>query len=241
MSMNAIEQVINKPLVLSDKKIDVFLIDFTQYESEELIQYLSHDECQRADRLKVKQKREQFVITRSFLRRLLANSLTKDHQEISFSYGEHGKPFIYDMYHDLPVEFNISHSGQYGLMAITLKNKVGVDIEETKRDLDYQALAKRFFSKQEIDELEVLDKEQQYAAFYCIWARKEAFIKASGEGVAYGLDQFSVSSVEGDNGMEIKVYKPTGKKWFNYNLMTIENYATALVTTEQVSKIIIHK
>lgn len=239
--MNTLDQILQERLVLSDNKIHVYLIQFDLFNSEKCIQYLLDDERVRADKLKIEEKKNQFVITRSVLRLLLSSVIGKENQEIGFIYGEHGKPSIKESIDGKPIEFNISHSGNYALIAITLSNKVGVDIEEVNIDTDHQSLSKRFFSESEKNELIRLGNELQLDAFYRIWARKESFIKATGKGVAFGLDRFSVTLDETiDGGMEVLTSTPLDDKWFCYDLINLDNYKTALTTCNKTCDVVIH-
>ncbi len=232
--------VVKEALVLSDEKIHVFLYQLSLYNSKDLILYLSDDEKNRADKLKIQEKKDQFIITRSLLRRLLSSNLGKEPQNIIISYLEHGKPIINDKINNKAIEFNVSHSGDYTLIALTLENKIGVDIEEINSNVDHLSLANRFFSDEEKTQILSLDEGQQCDAFYRIWARKESFIKATGEGIAFGLDRFSVPLGEISNeGMEVVTSVAMDRDWFCYNLMNIDNYKTALTTTKKNNAIVI--
>lgn len=238
--MNTIQQLSKEKLILSPDEIHVFLYQLGLFDSKEMKQYLSADECQRADRLKIEQKREQFIITRSLLRLMLSRSLDTAPEDIGFSYEEHGKPVLKDHMSHKSIEFNISHSGDYALVAITLDHKVGVDIEQINPRTEFQSLANRFFSEKERTELLGLNHEQQCDAFYRIWARKESFIKATGQGIAFGLDKFSVPVEENiSSGRKIIMSVKTNADWFCYDLMKLDNYKTALTTTADNSVAVI--
>jgi 4'-phosphopantetheinyl transferase len=238
--MTSIDEILKVKPVLSDEQAHVFLLQLSLFNSKDLLPYLSEDEHSRACKLKVEQKKDQFVITRGLLRQLLSNYLEKEPKEIMFSYEQHCKPIINDKVNNKSVEFNISHSGDYALIAMSLENKVGVDIEEINPGIDYQSLSKRFFSEKENKELTSLDKDEQLDAFYRTWVRKESFIKAIGKGVAFGLDRFSVSLEENKKTeMEVVTPEPTNDKWFCYDLINLDNYKTALTTCRKGIDIII--
>jgi len=90
------------------------------------------------------------------------------------------------------LQFNISHSKGFALFAFTLHNQVGIDIEYIRKDFSYEEIAPQFFSKKENIVLSALPKERQREAFFTCWTRKEAFIKAVGEGFSFPLDKFDV-------------------------------------------------
>ena len=225
-------------LNLTTEKVYVFLINLDFFDFTDFIGLLSNNEVKRADKMKTKKKKRQYIITRGMIIKLLSIIINKDPHKIEFSYNHHGKPFINEKYNGYSVEFNTSHSGRYGLIAITLDNKVGVDIQKIKPEIDFRALSNRFFSNNERNELLKLEKHEQQEAFYLGWVRKESFIKATGMGVAYGLDQFSVSLNKEDNSNVI-ISDYENKKWHCYNLIEIGNYKTALTTCKNNIDILI--
>ena len=103
--------------------------------------------------MKSSEKEHQFIIARGITKKILANTLEKEPYQIELLYNQHGKPFINEKYNNYTIEFNISHSGLYGLIAITLDNKVGIDIQKIKPEIDIEALSNRFFSDEERNEL----------------------------------------------------------------------------------------
>ena len=240
--MISVDQILKAKPVLSNEQVHVFLFQLNSFNCNDLLPYLSEDELIRASKLKIEQKKNQFVITRGLLRRLLSNCLEKEPGELTFSYQQHCKPTIDDKYNNKSIEFNVSHSGNYGLIAMTLENKVGIDIEETNPEIDFQSLSNRFFSDNEKKELINLDKDEQLDAFYRVWVRKESFIKAIGKGVAFGLDRFSVSLEENINTeMEVVTPESINDKWFCYDITMLDNYKTALTTCRQGIDIVISK
>ncbi len=106
----------------------------------------------------------------------------------SIETAEHGKPYLVGQ----DLQFNLSHSHQLALLAFCHR-EVGVDVEYTGRPVEYLALARRFFSQQEVELFEQLDPAAQQDEFFTIWTRKEAYIKALGEGLSHPLDDFSVN------------------------------------------------
>lgn len=240
--MNNDNQLLQKKFELSDAHINVFLLRLDSFNCNDLFPYLSEDEGERANKLKIEQKKYQFVVTRAVTRKLLSNSLSKPAKEIIFSYGQHKKPYIEDKFNNKSVEFNISHSGGYALIAMTLDNKVGVDIEKINHEIDYQSLSNRFFSVKEKEELENINKSEQLDAFYRAWVRKESFIKATGKGIAFGLDQFSVSLGENKKS-RIELVNPNliNEQWYCHDLMNVDNYKTALTSRGKEKNIIFYQ
>lgn len=164
---------------------------------------LSADEAARAARFRFERDRESFVSTRSAVRGLIASYLGVGPREVRFSYAAKGKPHVPGL------AFNASHAGDVALVAIALSDRVGVDVERVTATGDLGALARGFFSESENRALAMLSGEAFVAGFYSCWTRREAFLKALGEGLSYEVDRAEVSvhpeaarlvSIDGDEG-----------------------------------------
>lgn len=226
---------------LSDEQVHVFLVPFNVFNADDLLLFLSVDEAVRAGRLRLELKRRQFVITRALLKNLLAHCLNKKATEIMLCYAEHGKPYIDESLNHQAIQFNISHSGDYGLIAMTLKNEIGVDIEWVDPQIDYLALAKRFFSDTEQAALATLNNTLQLSTFYQIWTRKESFLKAMSQGASFGFDRFSVPTHTTPPRHKARMLTtPMPRDWFNYDLLDLKDYKTALTTNRAGLELIIH-
>lgn len=151
---------------------------------------LSGDELQRAERLRSAIDRNRYFVARGSLRQLLADWLDTRPSAIEFEYGPRGKPFLRGA---TPPQFNLSHAGGTALIAISSRRPVGVDIESLNRNLDFAALAGRFFSAGERAALSALPADRRKHAFLTGWTRKESILKATGDGLSLPLDQFEVS------------------------------------------------
>jgi 4'-phosphopantetheinyl transferase len=127
------------------------------------------------------------------LRRILARALDVAPASIVYGKADAGKPFIASPA-GRGLEFNFSDSGDLALVAVSRCGPIGVDVEFCRPDRDLVAMAESFFAAEEQAALRALPEEEQTAAFYRIWARKEAFIKAIGLGLQFGLGRFAVSS-----------------------------------------------
>jgi 4'-phosphopantetheinyl transferase len=151
---------------------------------------LSEDELDRAGRFRFERDRQRFVTARSTLRRLLAEHLDASPADIAFEYGQHGKPDVPGS----PVSFNLSHSGSYALFAFAPRLELGVDLEVLDQALvDETLVAKRFFSPHELATLCAYAPSARPRAFLRCWTRKEAFVKARGDGLNLPLQDFDVS------------------------------------------------
>lgn len=153
---------------------------------------LSTDERARAERFKFDEPRIRLVRCRNALRTILGRWLEVSPSTLCFDYGEHGKPRLMDAA-DGP-SFNVSHSHDWALIAVTAIGELGVDVERCDERITWPGLARRFFSPPEVDELFALPSDRQLEAFYQIWTGKEAFIKAIGRGLSFPLGSFSVAA-----------------------------------------------
>jgi 4'-phosphopantetheinyl transferase len=124
---------------------------------------------------------------------LLGSYLGCDAREIDFRYGEHGKPSLTA---GSPA-FNLSHSGPVALFAVCAGGQIGIDVELDHADFARERIAERFFSPAEVAALRSLAQELQPRAFLTCWTRKEALIKARGDGLSLALDSFDVSLAPG--------------------------------------------
>lgn len=150
---------------------------------------LSADERARAGRFHLEQDRHRFIVARGILRTLVAQRLGLAPAAVAFSYLPHGKPALADS----TLDFNLSHSGNRALFAFSGSGRVGVDLEALDRDLDVMALARRYFHPGETTALLQLPQPLRRPAFLACWTRKEAVVKATGDGLlAAPLDTFEV-------------------------------------------------
>lgn len=151
---------------------------------------LSLDEKSRLSKITLETRRQQFVITRAVTRKVLADTIQKSHSEIDFAFNEHGKPYC--SHPDNVIHFNISHSNNFGVIALNIDHETGVDIQHQRPKQQMRKLAKRFFASEEIQLLDQSNDKLLSDTFYRIWARKEALLKSTGAGLAHGLSQYTV-------------------------------------------------
>jgi 4'-phosphopantetheinyl transferase len=149
---------------------------------------LSGDERQRAGEFRFERDRTSYVVARGVLRTLLGRYLGARPQDLAFRYGEFGKPRL----DGAGPRFNLSHAGSVGLFAFGAAVEVGVDVEVLGEHADRQRIAERFFSADEARRLGALPAGEQDAGFLACWTRKEAFVKARGDGLSLALDAFDV-------------------------------------------------
>ena len=188
---------------------------------------LSPDELQRAARFHFEKDRGHFIAARGWLRTVLARYLDTSPADLRLDYGARGKPALAQ---GSDLRFNLSHSHDLALLAVTREREVGVDIEFMKESTTGPEIAERFFSAAEIAELRALPRDEQRTAFFAGWTRKEAYIKATGVGLFAGLDRFTVSLAPNDSRVSLRVHddERESARWTLCSLHPGEGYAGAL-------------
>jgi 4'-phosphopantetheinyl transferase len=172
-------------------------LDCSPERSSALLDCLSSDERARAERFRFDRDRRRYVAARAALRRVLGDTVGVSPSQIAFSCGPYGKPALASPAR-VGIEFNVSHCEGLALIAVAAERRVGVDLERVVAGASRQPIAERFFSPTEIAALRALPVASQDEAFFACWTRKEAYIKARGEGLSIPLDAFSVSLAPGE-------------------------------------------
>lgn len=160
----------------------------------ELERILCEDERERASRFHFRHLRDSFVITHGVLRSVLAGYLDLPAQEISFALGARGKPAVS---HISQLQFNLTHSDTMAAIAVLTDCEVGLDLERLRPIEDMEEIARRYFCAEEAAEILELPAVERDRAFFRCWTRKEAYIKAIGDGLSCPLDSFQVA-IEAD-------------------------------------------
>jgi 4'-phosphopantetheinyl transferase len=159
---------------------------------------LAPDEQARADRFHFPSGRDHFIVAHGILRAMLARYLTLEPGELRFGYSRYGKPSLAEETGGTKLCFNLSHAHGLALYAVNHGREVGIDVEYVRADLAYEQIAERFFSPGEVSVLRSLPAADRIEAFFNCWTRKEAYIKARGEGLSHPLERFDVSLAPGE-------------------------------------------
>jgi 4'-phosphopantetheinyl transferase len=218
-------------LDLSSDRVDVWRVQLDGPSSTvSSSSVLSSDELNRAQRYHFEKDRLRFVRCRSALRFLLSRYLALPPVELRFEYQPGGKPELPAQQNPLQLRFNVSHSAQLALIAVSAGHRLGIDIEKERADIDVSALAERFFSTRERDGLRALPDRLRVAAFFACWTRKESFLKATGDGLSCPLADFSVTPhPELDPALEeIRGDTQARKQWFLADLSVVDGYRAAM-------------
>ena len=160
-----------------------------------LEKYLAPDEWKRAGSFRTAALRDAFILGRGLLRTILGRYSRLSPSAVGLAYGARGKPHLLN---NKRLRFNLSHSGGHALFALALDREIGVDIEHLRPMSNCEEIARRVFSVQEYRDLLSLARHQRGTAFFTCWTRKEAYIKAVGDGLSLPLDSFRVSLLPGE-------------------------------------------
>lgn len=192
---------------------------------------LSEVEFSKAQKFYFQADRIRYACTRATTRRILGKYLHIAPGNLVFGYNQYGKPHLDDMKLERNLDFNISHAGNISLLAVVKDRRIGVDLEKVHNDDSLNTIAKRFFTPDEFERLILLPDALRPEAFFTCWTRKEAFIKARGEGLTIPLDQFAVTfSPDEIPGVTYNRYTPEESElWEMYHLEPDEGYVGALV------------
>jgi 4'-phosphopantetheinyl transferase len=159
----------------------------------ESAQCLSDDERHRADRFVFARDRRRFIAARARLRQILGAKMAISPNKVEFTYNARGKPALAHKLWDMDLRFNLSHSEDVAVYVFAVGRDVGIDVEAVRALPDADDVASRFFSARENAAYSALDQRDKPQGFFNCWTRKEAFIKALGEGLHHPLDRFDVS------------------------------------------------
>ena len=185
-------------LTLRGDELHIWLawLDVDPQQRARLCSYLSTDEVSRAERFVFPRDRDHFIVARGTLRELLGKYLHCPPNAVQFKTGRYGKLSLLEDHHHL--RFNLSHSHGLALYAFCRGRELGIDAEKIRPEFTGEGIAGRYFSAAEQRELAELPEELRDMAFFLCWTRKEAYIKAHGDGLQIALDSFDVSLKPGE-------------------------------------------
>ena len=219
--METVEQLKNLPRLGNDA-IHIWGAEVPRFGNrmDELKALLCEEELIKAERFYRPADRASSIVARGALRKLLSGYTGIPATELVFQYSENGKPHVAEV----DLDFNVSHSGEWVVLAFGRDRKVGVDVEKIRREMDVMSIASRYFTPEEAALIE--SAEDRHGLFFHHWARKEAYIKAIGSALFRELSTFFVPNEDGEK-----------DGWFFQRLEAGSNYAAAVVTDKEIGSV----
>jgi len=219
-------------MMMVENQVDLWRIRLdAEGEGRYLRGLLSPEEIHRADQFHFQNGRLRFIRARAALRQILGGYIGIAPWEIVFCYGAEGKPELAGELEKFRIRFNLSHSGDLALLAVTRGLAVGVDIELINPEFACKEIAERFFSVNEVRYLLALPAVERADAFFSCWTRKEAYIKALGAGLSVPLDSFEVGFGTRSNPALLEVGSAPSEAalWSIYDIDAENGYKAAVV------------
>jgi 4'-phosphopantetheinyl transferase len=208
--------------------VNIWKIDYKSFSGDEKqwLHILNNQEQTRAQKFHYQADRKRYRVTRALLKIILSRISGNNPVDISFSYNNHGKPYLKNTQ---KISFNVSHSGDLGLIAVSDLTLLGIDVEKYRKRIDPNRMAKRFFSMSEQKELSLLSDNHILEGFFNGWTRKEAVIKALGLGLAMPLRNFDVTLTPGQPARLLNIRHQDEKvqDWTINNIPMDGDYAAA--------------
>jgi len=216
-------------LRIAEPEAHIWKVDFSCESSVSCDSVLSPDEHERAARFHFENDRRRFKIAHDSLREILARYLNLPAAELTFGQTHYGKPFLINP-EASGLLFNMSHSEDLAVIAVAREREVGIDVEFMRADFATNEVAEHFFSVAEIYTLSGLDPHQRTRAFFDCWTRKEAYVKARGEGLSMPLDVFDVSLAPDSPAALLRNRKDESEtlRWILSDIALPANYVGAL-------------
>jgi 4'-phosphopantetheinyl transferase len=227
--------------VIEKNEVHVWTVNLAQpaLELERLSTLLSDDERIRAGRFCFVKHANRYTVARANLRRILSRYTDVAPSLLQFQYTANGKPFLANA----PIRFNLSHSSDLAMVAVTRDREVGIDVERIRRDDDLLDAAEHYFAPVERTALRSLASEEQCIGFFRCWTRKEAYLKARGDGLSMDLHSFAVSLHPNDPPELIASAEGPAelKRWKFAHLNLHDDYAAALAVEGQACELHLYR
>ena len=239
--MSNISSASFSPLAPGELRLWRVDLDSRETPLEILAACLAADEQRRAERFAREMDRRRFIVSHAAQRTILAQHLGIAPVDVTLTCRLGGKPELATSTGKLPLRFNLSHSGELALVALTLEQEVGVDVEHVRPSIDASGIVERFFAAGERAVWRTLPEHEQTAAFFRCWTRKEAYLKARGIGLSSGLDRFEVSFAPSEAACLLRC-DPTDSiaNWHLYDVSPSEEYLAACVVEGAIEQISLH-
>jgi 4'-phosphopantetheinyl transferase len=228
-----IETRSGRRLELGFEEVDLWLatLDCSPILLRAMAKTLSYDEAERADRFHFACDRARFIATHGILRDIISRYLGCTPAEIRLAHQSSGKPQLgHTESTAADLRFNLSHCTAAALYVISRGRDIGVDIESIRPGIPWERIASRFFAPGEIAKLQQWPAHRRTTGFFMCWTRKEAYVKARGEGLSIPFDTFEVSAAPGEEPALLAATDSNElKRWSFWEVPLGESFAGALV------------
>jgi 4'-phosphopantetheinyl transferase len=227
------------PLHLGPEEVHVWHVSLRTWSPhiERFVRTLSDEERRRAERFRFERDRSRFVLARGILRTLLAEYSQCPPEALVFRYGAHGKPYV----ETYPFHFNLSHSGDIAVYAVSQWCRVGTDVELIRPVSDLESIARRMFTQREMAALQATPPESRTALFFRVWTRKESVLKGVGSGLGAAVQAIDVLDdlvhLRSEQGARGTLSREVGS-WRVHDLPVIAPYRGALATDAEVAGLV---
>ena len=219
---------INVPLAAEQIHVWRAYLDVPRATVARLRQTLSPEEKARADNYHFEIDRDRFVVARANLRNIISHYVAANAAEIRFKYSAHGKPSIAAPPKAAQLHFNLAHSSGLALYVVTLEREIGVDLEQIHPEFAVDEIAQRFFSANELAEVDSLVVGERSRAFFDCWTRKEALLKAKGTGLSDRLDEIDLTPFSDESAIILKADQDEDFCWFVRTIDVGSDFAAAV-------------
>ncbi len=219
------------PLILLSNAVHVWVVDLDHPSScwRQFEAVLSAEERTKADLFRFASLRSRYITCRAILRNILSGYTHQQPEMLTILAGPYGKPFLQQAANDQAVEFNVSHSQQLALIAVTRGRPVGIDVERIDHHCPIDLLSTQFFSSREIAALQALPPYLRTEAFFTCWTRKEAVLKARGDGLSTPLSACEVTLLPDNAALPQLAWNPTDTTcWSLRQLNPAPGYTAAI-------------
>jgi 4'-phosphopantetheinyl transferase len=219
-------------LQLANDEIHIWCTSLDQPVSfvEKLVCTLSIDERARAEGFYFEQDRIRFIVRHGILRMILGYYLGVEAGELRFFYGRNGKPRLADTFGKDTILFSMSSSKELGLYGFTRNCEIGVDVERVRDIPEMDQIVDRIFSEREAQVYRALPEHLKREALFACWTRKEAFVKATGDGLSQPLDKFELTVDPGESArlLAIDGDQKSARQWSIHGLKPASEFAAAI-------------
>ena len=230
------------PQVLPPGMVELWFtsLDVPPAELDEQRRVLSETELARARRFHFDRDRNRFIAGRGWLRGVLSGYLGMPAEKLQLAIAARGKPVLDGPTRTRGLEFNLAHTEGVAVLGVACGAPVGIDVERVRHLEDASELVARFFSKSEAARFRTLAPELRDAAFFNLWTRKEAWLKATGEGIAHLLDQVEVSFEPGEEAQLLGIPPGFGNatEWSLASLAPVPGFVAAVAAPVKAARIV---